>query len=79
LQEFLSKYIFFDAIKNQQAKQIDLHVHELFIDDIGVLKNTLTDESFSKKIIYTKNKTTIDNFLRYNSIESVQVFEARVK
>jgi hypothetical protein len=66
--ETFKKITFFDAIQNKKNKNHDLHIHELFVDDIASLNHQLQDTSYTLRYVLTKNKTTVDNFLNYNNI-----------
>ena len=79
LTQTFEKITFFDAIQNKKNKNHDLHIHELFLDDIASLNHQLQDLSYTSRYILTKNKTTLDNFLNYNNITWVKVRECRVK
>lgn len=79
LQETFPETIFLDAIKNTQKKTHDAGIHELYIDDLASLTEKLQDTQFWEKYIFTKNKTTLDNFLNYNNISRVKVIDCRIK
>ena len=79
LQESFPSMIFLDAIKNNRQKNHNLGIHELYLDDLGSLTQKLQDTTYADIFIFTKNKSTLDNFLNYNNITQVKVRECRVK
>ena len=79
LQSTFPQIIFLNAIKNMKDSNVNLHIHELYIDDLASLTQYLQDTSYSDIYIFTKNKSTLDNFLRYNNISHVKVYDCRVK
>ena len=72
-----TNFINFNSISNNSLhnKQINLNITDLFLEKIEDLKNLLIDNNFNKKIIITKNKSTIQNFIEYNNILNIEIIE----
>jgi len=79
LAKLFDDIIFFDVIKNKHNNPQNLWVHELYIDDLSALTQYLQDTSYVQRYVFTKNKSTLDNFLNYNNIKWVKVVDCRVK
>lgn len=67
----------FDILKNVSKEQWNLETFDLNIWSLEELKKILLQKNISKKI-FTKNPQNISNFLEYNNIEWVEIFENKL-
>jgi hypothetical protein len=79
LKEAFPEALFMDGIKNNTVASQNIYLHELYIDNLASLTEYLGSENYKETYVFTKNKSTIDNFLNYNNIKRVKVFDCRVK
>lgn len=69
-------YLSFSSIWNQKDT-INLWILELNINSLEDLKKLLLDKN-TEKTIFTKNETTIKNFLDLNNIENVKIIKTEL-
>lgn len=70
----LKNYCCFDLIWNKTLRLINLRIKDFHINSLEDFKNFLLDKN-NKKTIYTKNSKLIDEFLQYNNISDVIVYQ----
>ena len=71
----LDNFCSFDFIWNKDLNIKDLWVKEINIDNLEEFKNVLIQTNTN---IITKNKHIIDNFINYNNIKNIQLFETKI-
>lgn len=67
----------FDTLKNYDVEQTNLEVQELHITTLKELIDLLSDTKKTCEI-YTKNIKSINNFLEYNQLHHIKVFESKL-
>lgn len=68
-------FIAFDSINSPKISQIDKKIKDFFIEDLEQFREILKKWNIK---IYTKNKKAIENFLKYNEISNILVFETKL-
>ncbi|MDD4151102.1 MAG: CarD family transcriptional regulator [Candidatus Gracilibacteria bacterium] len=68
-------FIAFDSINSPKISQVDMKIKDLFIEDLEEFRGILKKGNIK---IYTKNKKAIENFLKYNEISNISVFETKL-
>lgn len=72
-------WIFFHNFsQNTQTPEINLWISDLFLDTIDDFKKILSDNQYTQKYIYTKNVSSIKNFIEYNSLENIKIIETKL-
>ena len=80
LKSSLKNYLSFDLFKsnNSETRQGDLHIKDLFLNDLDDFKKVLEDKIYKKKYIISKNDQTIKNFLEYNNIKNTKLIPTKL-
>lgn len=74
----LTNFCNFDYIWNKSLAISDLEISKSKIDNIDNLLLFLKDNKYKEKIIYTKNTSVITNFIEYNNLKNIKVFETKL-
>ncbi len=66
----------YNPVRN--LSNFDLQIGNTKIDNIDKLLESLKNEKFKQKIIYSKSKKTIENFVSYNNINNTKIIETKL-
>ncbi len=73
----LDNFCLFDLIWNKQFKIQNLWIKDLNIESLELFKNYLKSNKYNK-IIYTKNIKLINDFILFNNLKNIKVYEIKI-